>query len=103
MNFQEEGQELHYGQILDVPRHHSVWNQLKKSCEFEKRLAEVEAFNKQHRWKKRGVSMIPTKFGISFTTKFLNQVIMLACPRPIILNEFSMFRWFNHKSETVRA
>jgi xanthine dehydrogenase/oxidase len=73
INFQEDGQELHYGQLLEVSRHHGVWNELKKKCEFEKRLAEVEAFNKQHRWKKRGVAMIPTKFGISFTTKFLNQ------------------------------
>jgi len=74
LNFQEDGQELHYGQLLEVSRHHGVWKELKKNCEFEKRLAEVEAFNKLHRWKKRGVAMIPTKFGISFTTKFLNQV-----------------------------
>jgi len=73
LNFQEDGQELHYGQILETSRHHHVWKELKKSCEFEKLLAEVEAFNSQHRWKKRGLSMVPTKFGISFTTKFLNQ------------------------------
>ncbi|KAG0623191.1 hypothetical protein M758_3G155300 [Ceratodon purpureus] len=73
LNFQEEGQELHYGQLLEAPRHRNVWAELKNSCEFERQLAEVEAFNAQHRWKKRGLSMVPTKFGISFTTKFLNQ------------------------------
>lgn len=26
-----------------------------------------------HRWRKRGLAVVPTKFGISFTTKFLNQ------------------------------
>lgn len=26
-----------------------------------------------HRWRKRGLAAVPTKFGISFTTKFLNQ------------------------------
>ena len=26
-----------------------------------------------HRFRKRGLAVVPTKFGISFTTKFLNQ------------------------------
>ena len=30
-------------------------------------------FNKENRWKKRGISVIPTKFGISFGVAFLNQ------------------------------
>ena len=39
----------------------------------EKRRAEVAAFNEKSRFRKRGLAMTPTKFGISFTTKFLNQ------------------------------
>uniref|UniRef100_A0A8C1ZRF5 Xanthine dehydrogenase/oxidase n=1 Tax=Cyprinus carpio TaxID=7962 RepID=A0A8C1ZRF5_CYPCA len=35
----------------------------------------INKFNElQHRWTKRGLSIIPTKFGISFTAVFLNQV-----------------------------
>ena len=26
-----------------------------------------------NRWRKRGLSLVPTKFGISFTAKFMNQ------------------------------
>lgn len=44
-----------------------------KTSEFEARFAEAAAFNKKSRWRKRGISAVPTKFGISFTTKFLNQ------------------------------
>ena len=33
----------------------------------------MDDFNKANRWRKRGLAVIPTKFGISFTTKFLNQ------------------------------
>lgn len=40
----------------------------------ENRRAEVAAFNEKSRFRKRGLAMTPTKFGISFTTKFLNQV-----------------------------
>lgn len=47
----------------------------------EKRRAEVAAFNKKSRFRKRGLAMTPTKFGISFTTKFLNQASR--CPSSI--------------------
>jgi xanthine dehydrogenase/oxidase len=73
LNFQQEGHTLHYGQNLEGCHLQNVWTELKSSCEFDKRRAEVDSFNQNHRWKKRGVAMVPTKFGISFTTKFLNQ------------------------------
>ena len=38
------------------------------------RQAAVAAFNQGSRFRKRGIALTPTKFGISFTTKFLNQV-----------------------------
>lgn len=81
INFQSEGCFTHYGQPLQnftLPR---VWNELKQSCEFLKAREEVEQFNSQNRWKKRGIAMVPTKFGISFTTKFMNQVIFEAIGR----------------------
>lgn len=36
-------------------------------------IITVDAFNASHRWKKRGLSIIPTKYGISYTALFLNQ------------------------------
>lgn len=46
---------------------HRVWKGLKKSSEFEKRLKAVQKFNKENRWRKRGICMIPHKYGISYT------------------------------------
>lgn len=37
------------------------------------RRAAAAAFNAGSRFRKRGLAAVPTKFGISFTTKFLNQ------------------------------
>lgn len=51
-----------------------MWNELKLSCEFSKARNEVDKFNSQNRWRKRGIAMVPTKFGISFTLKLMNQV-----------------------------
>ncbi|XP_042520580.1 xanthine dehydrogenase 1-like [Macadamia integrifolia] len=73
INFQREGSILHYGQQIQHSTLAQVWNELKSSCEFFKAREEVDQFNLHNRWKKRGVAMVPTKFGISFTTKFMNQ------------------------------
>src|SRR5262249_38711685 len=37
------------------------------------RRAAVDAFNAEHTWRKRGLALIPTKFGISYTALWLNQ------------------------------
>ncbi|KAK7325036.1 hypothetical protein VNO77_29072 [Canavalia gladiata] len=73
INFQGEGYVLHYGQEVQYSTLAPLWNQLKLSCDFEKAREEVDRFNGLNRWRKRGIAMVPTKFGISFTTKLMNQ------------------------------
>ncbi|KAM1696137.1 hypothetical protein ACFXTN_027695 [Malus domestica] len=73
INFQGEGSILHYGQQLKHCTLGPVWNQLKLSCNFSKARYEVDQFNIQNRWRKRGIAMVPTKFGIAFTLKLMNQ------------------------------
>ncbi|XAR60386.1 Xanthine dehydrogenase, partial [Bertholletia excelsa] len=73
INFLHEGSVLHFGQQIKHCTLQRLWNELKSSCDFLKAQKDVEQFNIQNRWKKRGVAMVPTKFGISFTTKFMNQ------------------------------
>lgn len=36
-----------------------MWAQLKAATRFEARLAEVQAFNAAHPWRKRGLSLVP--------------------------------------------
>lgn len=73
INMYQEGDKTHFGQeIVDwnVP---TLWKQLRVKSAFDERKEQIEAFNQEHKWKKRGISIIPTKFGISFTALFLNQ------------------------------
>lgn len=73
MNLYKENDETHFRQKLidwNVP---TLWEQLKSSGDLEARSRAVDEFNSTHRYKKRGIAMIPTKFGISFTAIFLNQ------------------------------
>ncbi|KAK7317125.1 hypothetical protein RJT34_01097 [Clitoria ternatea] len=73
INFQGEGSILHYGQNLQYCTLAPLWNELKLSCDFAKAREEVDQFNGHNRWRKRGIALVPTKFGISFTTKLMNQ------------------------------
>lgn len=57
----------HFGQKLDFCNIRTIWDDLYKSADFEKRQKEVEKFNKENRWKKRGITMVPQKHGIGFT------------------------------------
>ncbi|KAJ4333574.1 hypothetical protein N0V87_007511 [Didymella glomerata] len=50
-----------------------MYQQVQSESEYSRRRAEIEQFNKTHKWNKRGLAIVPTKFGISFTALFLNQ------------------------------
>ncbi|KAK1267046.1 Xanthine dehydrogenase 1 [Acorus gramineus] len=72
-NFQSEGSVTHYGQQLQGCTLGKVWDELKASCDLHKAREAVNKFNSSNRWKKRGIAMVPTKFGIAFILKCLNQ------------------------------
>ena len=50
-----------------------VYEKCHNSFETNKRRIEIEKYNKENKWKKRGLAVIPTMFGIGFGLKFLNQ------------------------------
>ncbi|XP_036603994.1 xanthine dehydrogenase/oxidase isoform X1 [Trichosurus vulpecula] len=73
LNMYKEGDLTHFNQKLEgftLPR---CWDECLESSQYHTRKSEIEKFNKENCWKKRGLSIIPTKFGISFTVPFLNQ------------------------------
>ncbi|KAF9930855.1 hypothetical protein BGZ67_005595 [Mortierella alpina] len=73
MNFYKEGQTTHFNQELKDWHLPKGYFQLKEKSNFDARKAAIEEFNKQSKWRKRGISLIPTKYGISFTALHLNQ------------------------------
>ncbi len=46
---------------------------LLKSSSYRRRRREIDAYNRGNPFAKRGIALTPVKFGISFTTAFLNQ------------------------------
>ncbi|XP_026157717.1 aldehyde oxidase 6 isoform X2 [Mastacembelus armatus] len=49
------------------------WEECKLKSDYGARCRAVDLFNQQSRWKKRGISIIPIKYGIAFSESFLNQ------------------------------
>ncbi|KAJ2475120.1 hypothetical protein EV174_005391, partial [Coemansia sp. RSA 2320] len=77
INLYKAGDVTPFSQRLDdwnVPR---MWLQLKAKAAYDDRRQAVDAFNKNSRHAKRGLALLPTKFGISFGVKHLNQGMSL--------------------------
>lgn len=63
----------HYGQTVELNRLHSIHEQLQNSSEYIKRRRDISDYNSKNDYYKKGIAFTPVKFGISFTTSFLNQ------------------------------
>lgn len=74
INLYKEAEETPYHQqVLDwhVPR---MLKEVREEANYEERKAAVDAWNEKHRYRKRGISLIPTKFGLAFGLRSMNQV-----------------------------
>ncbi|XP_035533646.1 xanthine dehydrogenase/oxidase isoform X1 [Morone saxatilis] len=78
LNLYVEGELTPYNQILDQFTLDRCWDECLSRSVYQERRAAVDLYNRQNRWTKRGLAIVPTKFGISFTAVFLNQAGALA-------------------------
>lgn len=73
LNLYNEGDLTHFNQKLEGFTLRRCWEECLVNSDYHSRRKLIDEFNQQNRWKKRGMAIIPTKFGISFTIPFLNQ------------------------------
>lgn len=73
INFYQPNEETHFNQSLKDWHVPIMYKQVLEESNYAERREAVSKFNAEHKWKKRGLSIVPTKFGISFTALFLNQ------------------------------
>jgi xanthine dehydrogenase large subunit len=72
-NAYREGQKTPYGQTLHEVKAEAHLKQLEKVTHYASLRQEVNQFNATHRYVKRGIGIVPVKFGISFNAPHLNQ------------------------------
>ncbi|XP_026751930.2 xanthine dehydrogenase [Galleria mellonella] len=73
LNLYQENLSTHFGQTLTHCTLQKCWDECVQKSDLAARKISIEKFNKEHRWRKRGISIVPTMFGIAFTEKLLNQ------------------------------
>ncbi|KAK6752645.1 hypothetical protein RB195_003825 [Necator americanus] len=73
MNFYKEGECTPFGMHLRQNNIARTWYECKENSDYERRLQRVHNFNKSNKYRKRGIYMMPTRFGIGFGLKQLNQ------------------------------
>jgi xanthine dehydrogenase/oxidase len=72
-NFYKNGDKTHYGQTIENFYIPGIWKQLLQVATIAERRREIESFNLANKWKKRGLSVLPVKFGIGFSFPTFNQ------------------------------
>jgi xanthine dehydrogenase/oxidase len=77
INMYHTGDETHFGTTLEQFNVPELWDKVKESSQYEERLLKVNEFNRSNKWRKRGIYLLGTKYGINYTAKFMNQASAL--------------------------
>ena len=72
-NFIHDGQKTPYDMVLEEVAIPQIYETLMRDCDYPSLRSACDAFNRSHRYTKRGIGIVPVKYGIGFTATFLNQ------------------------------
>ena len=81
-NLYERGDVTPFGQALSYCYMKQVWAYAMKVSNFEDKHGKVEKFNKENKWRKRGISMIPVKYGSGYNLLLLEQAAAIVVVNP---------------------
>jgi len=77
INLLKPGDRFPYGMVYNSGETGNSWKLANKLYGVENSRSEIHRFNNENEYLKKGISMMPVCFGISFTTTFLNQASAL--------------------------
>uniref|UniRef100_A0A9J8ANH5 Aldehyde oxidase 6 n=1 Tax=Cyprinus carpio carpio TaxID=630221 RepID=A0A9J8ANH5_CYPCA len=77
INMYKEVSLTHYKMEFDPENLVRCWNECMKKADFRQRRQGIDLFNQQNQFKKRGIAIVPIKYGIGFAEAFLNQAAAL--------------------------
>ncbi|KAL5273476.1 XDH family protein [Megaselia abdita] len=73
LNMYHAGDLTHYNQKLDNLQIRRCFTECLEQSRFYEQRRQVEEFNSKHRYRKRGVAIVPCKYGVSFCASVAHQ------------------------------
>ncbi|KAK4875695.1 hypothetical protein RN001_012117 [Aquatica leii] len=77
LNFYKEGDFTFYQQKLEEVTLERCWSECIQSSRFFERCKDIDHYNRENRWKKRGISLLPLKYAIGLNVRHLSQASAL--------------------------
>ncbi|CAF1074303.1 unnamed protein product, partial [Brachionus calyciflorus] len=75
INFFQKGDKTASGHSLPYIEIDRIVNELKETSEYYKRKAEIEQFNSLNKFKKRGISIIPMRYPMTYNLGYYNALV----------------------------
>lgn len=72
-NLYDRGDVTPFGQALSYCYMKRVWSYLKDKAQYDVKKVEIDAFNAANTWTKRGIAMVPVKYGSGYNFLQLEQ------------------------------
>ena len=72
-NLYRRGDVTPFGQALSFCYMREVWEYMKEKSDYENKRKEIIAFNKNNKWRKRGLAAVPVKYGSGYNLTMLEQ------------------------------
>ena len=72
-NLYRRGDVTPFGQALTYCYIRQVWDYLKQVGKYAEKRASVDRFNRENKWRKQGLGMIPVKYGSGYNLLMLEQ------------------------------
>ncbi|XP_071977273.1 aldehyde oxidase 1-like isoform X2 [Engystomops pustulosus] len=64
----------HYKQEFDATNLTRCWNECMEKSSYTKRRTDIQTFNKENYWKKKGIAIVPLKFTVGYVEKMYHQI-----------------------------
>jgi len=58
--------------VFNIPE---MWYQIQNTADYQKRLQAINTYNMNNRWTKRGISLVPVKFGVYWAGNPMGSVV----------------------------
>jgi xanthine dehydrogenase/oxidase len=76
-NMYKKNQVTPYGQPLPYFNADAIVSELLTTSDYANRLSQIDAYNQQNRWKKKGISLTPIKWGAGWNGGYYNALVSI--------------------------